>query len=215
MTPYVYKTSDFGTSWTSIATDDIKTFARNIQEDTKNPNLLFLGTEMGLYITNNGGESWSQFTNNLPPVAIHYIALQDQTNDLILGTHGRGIIIIDDISPLREINANQLAEKLYFFEPKGLVMRDKSSGFPESFGTETQFVGENPTRIAQFKYLLPKRHTFGKMTMEIQDLKGNKVATLNPKKSKGINIVSWNYTMRQPKVAKGKTLAFGGFTLQE
>lgn len=212
MTPYVYKTSDFGTSWTSIATDDIKTFARNIQEDTKNPNLLFLGTEMGLYITNNGGESWSQFTNNLPPVAIHYIALQDQTNDLILGTHGRGIIIIDDISPLREINANQLAEKLYFFEPKGLVMRDKSSGFPESFGTETQFVGENPTRIAQFKYLLPKRHTFGKMTMEIQDLKGNKVATLNPKKSKGINIVSWNYTMRQPKVAKGKTLAFGGFT---
>ncbi len=212
MTPYVYKTTDFGISWTSIATDDIKTFARNIQEDTKNPNLLFLGTEMGLYITNNGGESWSQFTNNLPPVAIHYIALQDQTNDLILGTHGRGIIIIDDISPLREINADQLAEKLYFFEPKGLVMRDKSSGFPESFGTETQFVGENPTRIAQFKYLLPKRHTFGKMSMEIQDLEGNKVATLNPKKSKGVNIVSWNYTMRQPKVAKGKTLAFGGFT---
>ena len=131
---------------------------------------------------------------------------------MILGTHGRGIIIIDDISPLREINANQLAEKLYFFEPKGLVMRDKSSGFPESFGTETQFVGENPTRIAQFKYLLPKRHTFGKMSMEIQDLEGNKVATLNPKKSKGVNIVSWNYTMRQPKVAKGKTLAFGGFT---
>lgn len=212
MTPYVYKTTDFGTSWTSIATDDIKTFARNIQEDTKNPNLLFLGTEMGLYITNNGGESWSQFTNNLPPVAIHYIALQDQTNDLVLGTHGRGIIIIDDISPLRKINADQLAEKLYFFEPKGLVMRDKSSGFPESFGTETQFVGENPTRIAQFKYLLPKRHTFGKMSMEIQDLEGNKVATLNPKKSKGVNIVSWNYTMRQPKVAKGKTLAFGGFT---
>ena len=212
MTPYVYKTTNFGASWTSIVTDEIKTFARNIQEDTKNPNLLFLGTEMGLYITNNGGASWSQFTNNLPPVAIHYIALQDRTNDLVLGTHGRGVIIIDDISPLREINADQLAEKLYFFEPKGLVMRDKSSGFPESFGTETQFVGENPSRIAQFKYLLPKRHTFGKMSMEIQDLEGNKMATLNPKKSKGINIVSWNYTMRQPKVAKGKTLAFGGFT---
>ncbi len=212
MTPYVYKTTNFGASWTSIVTDEIKTFARNIQEDTKNPNLFFLGTEMGLYITNNGGASWSQFTNNLPPVAIHYIALQDRTNDLVLGTHGRGVIIIDDISPLREINADQLAEKLYFFEPKGLVMRDKSSGFPESFGTETQFVGENPSRIAQFKYLLPKRHTFGKMSMEIQDLEGNKMATLNPKKSKGINIVSWNYTMRQPKVAKGKTLAFGGFT---
>jgi hypothetical protein len=145
-------------------------------------------------------------------VAIHHIALQKQTNDLVMGTHGRGIIIIDDISPLRNIGEEQLASKLHFFEPTGLVMRDKSYGFPESFGTETQFVGENPTRIAQFKYLLPKRHTFGKMTMEVQDMEGNKVATLNPKKLKGINTVSWNYSMRQPKVAKGKTLAFGGFT---
>ena len=83
-------------------------------------------------------------------------------------------------------------------------MRDKSYGFVENFGTETQFIGENPTRIAQFKYLLPKRHTFEKMTMEIQDSQGNKIATLNPKKSKGVNIVSWNYTLRQPKVAKEK-----------
>ena len=211
-TPYVYKTTDFGNRWTSIATEEIKDFARNIQEDTQNPDLLFLGTEQGLYITNNGGTSWSAFTNNLPPVAVHYIDLQPRTNDLVLGTHGRGIIIIDDISPLRTIGEEQLQSKLYFFEPSGMVMRDKSAGFVEYFGTETQFVGENPNRIAQFKYILPKRHTFGKMTMEVTDMKGNKVATLNPKKSKGINIVSWNYTMRQPKVAKGKTLAFGGFT---
>ena len=211
-TPYVYKTTDFGRSWTSITTDEIKDFARNIQEDTVNPDLLFLGTEQGLYITNNGGTSWSAFTNNLPPVAIHFIDLQTRTNDLVLGTHGRGVIIIDDISPLRNLNEAQLKSKLNFFEPTGMVMRDKSAGFVEYFGTETQFVGENPSRVAQFKYVLPKRHTFGKMTMEVQDMQGNKVATLNPKKSKGVNIVSWNYTMRQPKVAKGKTLAFGGFT---
>jgi photosystem II stability/assembly factor-like uncharacterized protein len=212
LTPYVYRTTNFGASWTSIVTDEIKDFVRNLQEDFVNPDLLFLGTEQGLYITNNGGKFWSHFTKSLPPVAIHHIALQKQTNDLVMGTHGRGIIIIDDISPLRNIGEEQLASKLHFFEPTGLVMRDKSYGFPESFGTETQFVGENPTRIAQFKYLLPKRHTFGKMTMEVQDMEGNKVATLNPKKLKGINTVSWNYSMRQPKVAKGKTLAFGGFT---
>jgi len=59
---------------------------------------------------------------------------------------------------------------------------------------------------------LPKRHTFGKMTMEIQDMNGNKITTLNPGKSKGINTVDWNYNMRTPKIAKAKTLSFGGFT---
>ncbi len=210
--PYVYKTNDYGVTWNSIVTDDIPIFARNIQEDYVNPNLLFLGTEKGLFITNNGGESWSHFTKNMPPVAVHYIELQSKTNDLVMGTHGRGVIILDDISPLREINSDQLSSKLHFFEPTGMLMSDKSYGFGSSFGAETQFVGENPTTIAQFKYLLPKRHTFGKMTMEIHDLEGNVISKLSPGKSKGVNIVRWNYTMKQPKVAKGKTLAFGGFT---
>ena len=210
--PYVYKTTDYGLTWTSIVTDDIPIFARNIQEDYVNPDLLFLGTEKGLFITNNGGESWSHFTKNMPPVAVHYIELQSKTNDLVMGTHGRGVIILDDISPLREINSDQLSSKLHFFEPTGMLMSDKSYGFGSSFGAETQFIGENPTTIAQFKYLLPKRHTFGKMTMEIHDLEGNVISKLSPGKSKGVNIVRWNYTMKQPKVAKGKTLAFGGFT---
>ncbi|MCH7524428.1 MAG: hypothetical protein IIC74_05315, partial [Bacteroidetes bacterium] len=85
-------------------------------------------------------------------------------------------------------------------------------GFASSFGIETQFIGGNPSRAAEIKYLLPKRHTFGKMTMEIQDMEGNKMSTLSPGKSKGINIVNWNFTIRQPKVAKGKTFSFGGFT---
>ena len=210
--PYVYKTTDYGLTWTSIVTDHIPIFARNIQEDYVNPHLLFLGTEKGLFITNNGGESWSHFTKNMPPVAVHYIELQSKTNDLVMGTHGRGVIILDDISPLREINSDQLSSKLHFFEPTGMLMSDKSYGFGSSFGAETQFIGENPTTIAQFKYLLPKRHTFGKMTMEIHDLEGNVISKLSPGKSKGVNIVRWNYTMKQPKVAKGKTLAFGGFT---
>ncbi len=90
-------------------------------------------------------------------------------------------------------------------------MRDQG-GFAGSFGTETQFVGRNASRAAQIKYLLPKRHTFGKMTFEIQDMDGNKVVSLGPGKSKGINIVNWNFTIKQPKIAKGKTFSFGGFT---
>ena len=210
MKPYVYKTSDFGTTWTNIITDNIIGTSRNIQEDYENENLLFLGTEFGLYITADGGKNWEKFTKNVPPVAVHFIDLQKQTNDLVLGTHGRGIIIIEDISPLREITTEVLKSKLHFFSSKPMKLSDES-GFAGSFGAETQFVGENANRSPQIKYLLPKRHTFGKMSMEIKNSKGEVVSKLSPGKSKGINIVNWSGNTRQPKVAKGKTLAFGGF----
>ena len=210
MKPYVYKTSDFGTTWTNIITDNIIGTSRNIQEDYENENLLFLGTEFGLYITADGGKNWEKFTKNVPPVAVHFIDLQKQTNDLVLGTHGRGIIIIEDISPLREITTEVLKSKLHFFSSKPMKLSDES-GFAGSFGAETQFVGENANRSPQIKYLLPKRHTFGKMSMEIKNSKGEVVSKLSPGKSKGINIVNWSGNIKQPKVAKGKTLAFGGF----
>lgn len=211
MNPYVYKTTDFGATWSNLTKDNIKGSTRNIQEDYVNPDLLFLGTEFGLYITADGGESWSQFTNNMPPVAVHFIALQERTNDLVMGTHGRGVIIIDDISPLREINKEAISNKLHFFNTQPAVLSDES-GFAGSFGAETQFVGENPSRGPKVKYLLPKRHTFGKMTLEIKDANGKTLTTIPPGKSKGINIVNWNGTIKQPKVAKGKTFSFGAFT---
>lgn len=212
MKAYAYKTTDYGKTWTNIITDDVEIFARNIQEDYVNPDVLFLGTEFGLYITIDGGKKWAKFTNNMPATAVHFIDLQKRTNDLVMGTHGRGVIIIDDISPLREINQDAMSKKLHFFNSEVAEMNDNSGSFGNGFGAETQFVGQNPSTAAQIKYLLPKRHTFGKMTMEIQDMDGNKLATLGPGKSKGINIVNWNYTIKQPKVAKGKTFSFGGFT---
>jgi photosystem II stability/assembly factor-like uncharacterized protein len=211
MKPYAYKTTDFGKTWTNIITEDIKGFARNIQEDYENPNLLFLGTEFGLYITLDGGKSWKKFTNNMPSVAVHYIELQKATNDLVMGTHGRGVIIIDDISPLRQMNDEVLNKTLHFFTSEPTVINEESN-FSGGFGAETQFVGQNKTTNAQIKYYLKSRHTFGKMTMQIQDMAGNKIVELGPGKSKGINIVNWAYTRKQPKVAKGKTFSFGGFT---
>ncbi len=211
MKPYAFKTTDFGKTWTNIITDDVVGFVRNIQEDYVNPDLLFLGTEFGLYITINGGKNWNKFTNNMPAAAVHFIDLQKQTNDLVMGTHGRGVIIIDDISPLREINQEVLQKKVHFFNTKPTIIFEEGS-FAGNFGTETQFVGPNPTRAAQIKYYLKKRHTFGKMTMEIQDMDGNTITELGPGKAKGINIVKWNYRIKQPKVAKGKTFSYGGFT---
>jgi photosystem II stability/assembly factor-like uncharacterized protein len=210
MNPYAYKTTDYGKTWTNIISDDVIGTTRNLQEDYEDENLLFLGTEFGLYITINGGKSWSKFTKNMPSVAVHFIDLQKRTNDLVMGTHGRGVIIIDDISPLREITPEILSEKVHFFDSKPAVLSDKG-GFSGSFGTETQFVGQNASTLPQIKYLLPKRHTFGKMIMEIKDMEGNVISTITPGKSKGINIVNWSATLKNPKVAKGKTFSTGGF----
>ncbi|WP_034258339.1 WD40/YVTN/BNR-like repeat-containing protein [Altibacter lentus] len=213
MKPYALKTTDYGKTWKSIISDDIQenAFVRNIQEDYKNEDLLFLGTEMGLYVTIDGGANWSHFTNNMPPVAVHFIDLQKQTNDLVMGTHGRGVIIIDDISPLRELDQTVLAKDVHFFKTEPFTMTE-GSGFSGSFGAETQFVGANKSNAARIVYYLQKRHTFGKMTMEIQDMEGNTLTTLSPGKSKGINVVNWGFNTVAPKMAEGKTLSFGGFT---
>lgn len=210
MNTYVYKTSDYGATWKSIVTPEIYGFARNIQEDYVNENLLFLGTEFGLYITLNGGTSWYKFSNNFPAVNVHYIELHKKTNDLVVATHGRGVIIIDDISILRQLNEENMSKDLFFFKTKPTSIVE-SNGFGGS-STETQFVGENPSTAARIMYHLNKKHVLGKMTLEIQDANGVKVAELGPGKAKGINIVDWYYNTKPPKVAQGKTFAFGGFT---
>ena len=101
--PYLFKTSDGGATWISIVSDlpnwkPIKT----IEEDPRNPNVLFAGTEFGLYWTTDGGRHWSPASGNMPPVMIDRIIVNPKNNDLILGTHGRGVIILDDIAPLEE-----------------------------------------------------------------------------------------------------------------
>lgn len=213
MKPYALKTTDFGKTWKSIISKDIddRAFVRNIQEDYVNENLLFLGTEFGLYVTIDGGDNWSHFTNNMPPVAVHFIDLQKKTNDIVMGTHGRGVIIIDDISPLRELDQNILAKDVHFFKNKPFTMVEES-GFSGNFGAETQFVGQNKSTAGRIVYYLKKRHTFGKMTMEVQDMDGNKITSLSPGKSKGINVVNYSFNTTNPKMAAAKTLSFGGFT---
>lgn len=205
---YCYKTTDYGKTWTSIVTDDVYGFARSFEEDLENPNLLFLGTEFGLYVSITGGKKWMKFTNNMPSTAIHYMEMQKETNDLVLGTHGRGIIIIDDLTPLRQVTDKIVSEKLHFVDMKPFEMNEESTFGGTS--SEVQFVGANPSRGARIAYFMSKRHTFGKMKMTIYDMEGNFVAPLSPGKKKGLNFVNWNFNSMAPKVASGKTLARGG-----
>lgn len=206
---YVLKTKDGGKSWMRLPDSGVKGFVRHIHEDLKNPNLLFLGTEAGLYISLSGGQDWLSFSNNLPPVAVHYIAQDAATNDLILATHGRGVIILDDLSPLRAITPDIMLEEVSILPAAPYFFNDET-GFGKT-ADAGEYVGSNPNRDARIVYYLKNRHTFGKMNLEIQDASGNKLATLTPGKRKGINVVYWDGRMQAPKLAKAKTFARGGF----
>jgi hypothetical protein len=103
-----------------------------------------------------------------------------------------------------------LEQEVHFFESPPVVIKEQPSfGGSASYG---EFVGSNPSSAAQLTYFMKKRHIFGKMTMEVLNEDGEQVASLTPGKAKGINIVEWNYRLRRPKIAKAKTLSFGGFS---
>ena len=114
-TPYVYRTDDYGKSWRSLATPALRGYALAIVQDPVDPDLLFLGTEFGLWLSLDGGRQWTRWSNGFPTVSVMDLAIQSRESDLIIATHGRSLWIIDDISSLRGLGAKALAEKLRLF----------------------------------------------------------------------------------------------------
>jgi len=206
---YIFKTTDLGKTWKSLANAEIKGYAHIIREDLVNPNLLFLGTEFGLYVSIDGGANWSQFLNNMPPVAVPYMVIHPREHDLVIATHGRGMMIIDDISPLRQLTSEVLSKNVHFFERKPVIL-ELGSGSQE-FSGAGEFVGENPSGYAKLGYYLAKRHTFGDMYLEILDENGRLISKLPAGKSGGVNLVDWDTRLKRPKTAVGKTIAGGAF----
>lgn len=199
---YVYKTTDLGKTWTPISTNTIEGFAICIKEDLVNPDLLYLGTEFGLFISIDGGKNWGRFSNNLPKVAVHDIYLHPRDPAVILATHGRGIAIIDDITPLRQLTPAVLSKPFHVFESRETYLRDPG-GSSSWFGGAGNFTGPNPSTVAQIVYYMDKRHTFGKMYIEVWK-DGALLKTLPAGKSAGINIVEMPTTMEKPKSAPSK-----------
>ena len=206
--PYVFKTTDLGKTWTSLVTPGVEGYAHVIREDLGKPNLLFLGTEFGLYLSVDGGQSWKRFTD-VPKVGVYALAIQPREAALVIGTHGRGIYILDDLTPLRQITAEVAEQTLHFFKTKPAYIRLPRSSEP--FGGAGNFVGENPKDVAYITYFMKKRHTFGSMTMEVYGPDGRLVKELTPGKSGGINIVELPTRLPMPKAAPTKNMqALGG-----
>ena len=162
MKTYVYKTTDLGKTWASISTPQAEGYAFCIKEDLVNAQLLFLGTELGLFISLDGGKNWGRFSNNLPKVAVHDMVIHPRDHSLVLATHGRGIAIIDNISPLRQITADAMNKPFQFLDAGPAILRDPE-GTTGWYGGNGVFLGPNPSSAAQIIYYMSKRHTFGKM----------------------------------------------------
>jgi photosystem II stability/assembly factor-like uncharacterized protein len=113
---YVAKSTDMGKTWSMFTSTEFTGFAHKIKEDNVNKNLLFIGTEMGLFATVDAGANWFRMKNKIPDFSlVRDIQIHPVTNDLILATHGRGIIIVDDISPMRILGPEIAAKDVYMF----------------------------------------------------------------------------------------------------
>jgi photosystem II stability/assembly factor-like uncharacterized protein len=211
--PYLYVTRDFGRTWQPLlsASDPrgVRGYAHVIKEDLQSPNLLFLGTELGLWVSVDGGRDWAAFTGDeFPAVAVRDLALQPRDNDLVVATHGRGIWIIDDITPLRSMGDALLASEAAFVEARPVQQR---IGGPGGWSTgAATFIGENPADGAVITYYQRSRHLFGKLKLEILDAAGRVVDELPPSKRRGLNRVVWSMREKPPRVPPAVQLAYSG-----
>ena len=203
MRTYAAKTTDGGKSWTSISTDPVlQGYAHVIVEDLVNRNLLFLGTEFGLYISIDGGQNWVLYKSKLPEyVAVRDILVHSKTNDLVLATHGRGIFIVDDISPIRRLSSDLLQKEAVLLptRPTAITSGHYGQGFPNT----GSYAGPNSPEIATIQYYLKDRLNTGDVTVEVYDSAGKLLASMPGTKRKGINFVRWDMRTPPPKAAKG------------
>jgi photosystem II stability/assembly factor-like uncharacterized protein len=206
MTPYLFKTTDFGNTWSLLTDENIKGYCHKIIEDTQNKNLLFMGTESGLFVSIDGGLVWSQFKGNLPNVSVRDLVIQERENSLVIATHGRGIMVIDDLTPLRMITPDILQQEVAFLEskPYELGYLDWEMGLTG----DDEFVGSNPQQASMIHYYMKKRHIFGEMHLEIYNHKGEMLREIPAGKRKGINRVAWEMRMPPPKVPVSPLMSF-------
>lgn len=142
-TPYVQKTNDFGATWTSLATTELWGYCLAVEQDPVDPKLLFVGTEFGLYVSQNGGASWWRFTHGLPTVSVMDLVVHPREHDLVIATHGRSIYIVDDIRPLRTLSPATMAEPIHLFPVPDAMQHVVRQSGGERFPGDDEFRGQS------------------------------------------------------------------------
>jgi len=154
-TPYVFRTKDYGKTWERIVDEnDTESYALSIVEDIEEPNLMFLGTDDGLYISVNAGQEWTKWTEGFPTVSVKDLVIQPREHDLVIGTFGRAAWVLDDIRPLRAIAKNNqvLQKKLELFQPPTAYQAAYQQPTGTRFGGDALYNGENRASGTLFSY---------------------------------------------------------------
>ena len=212
--PYVFKTTDLGKTWTSISNNLPDGNVNVIREDPKNRNLLYVGTEYAFYISLNGGKEWKRFMNGLPTVRIDDILVHPRDNDLIVGTHGRSIYIIDDITPLQQLSDAVTSTDVHLFDVRPAIRWVEDTMLARGLGAAKFFRTPNPLAGTAISYYLKAAvpaassgGTDGKtVRVTISDMRGTVIRELTGTNEPGINRVQWNLAPTAATLGRG---AFG------
>ena len=201
-TPYVFVTRDFGQTWTSIAANLPTGNVNVIREDPKNRNLLYLGTEYAFYVSLNGGKEWKRFMTGLPTVRIDDILVHPRDNDLIVGTHGRSIWIVDDITPLQQMTDAVTAADVHLFDVRPAVAWVNDYMKANGLGGDKHFLGVNPLPGTAISYYL-KSAPPADVKITISNANGQVVRELTGTTEVGLNRVQWNLLPTPPAGGRG------------
>ncbi len=208
MKPYVYQTTDYGRTWTALAPSDgsMKGYAHVVKEDLVDRDLLFVGTELGLWISLDGGRQWAQYKGGeMPNAAVRDVAIHPRDAALVVATHGRGIWIVDDITPLRSLTQAMLSKEAAFVPAKPAVQRIPAQG--GWVNGDAAFEGPNPPSDAQIVYYQKKRHIFGDLTIEVLGPDGKVLEKIASSKRRGLSRSAWSMRLKPPRVPTAATAA--------
>lgn len=189
--PFVYKTENYGNKWKLISAGIPKSmlsYAHCVKEDPKQEGLLYLGTENSLYFSLNDGKKWFPLQNNLPHAPVHWLEIQDHFNDLVIGTYGRGFWILDDITPIRQLNDTVLQSDAFLFEPRAAYRFQEIHSY---MSTRTDADGKNPPYGAVINYYL-KNDIKDSLRITILNAEGDSIRGLKATRNAGINRVWWD-----------------------
>jgi photosystem II stability/assembly factor-like uncharacterized protein len=205
--PYIIKSTDYGQTWTSI-TGNLPDGGpvQVVREHPRQPNLLFAGTEFGVYFTVDGGAAWTQLKSGLPGVPVHDIQIQARANDLVLGTHGRGIYILDDITPLEHLAKAKQAAVAYLFPVEDALLFQPNNSRNSGMGSRG-FSGQNPDPGTRISYLLSNVPSDAKVTLSVLDGSGTVVRALPVNKQLGMHRTTWDMRVGPPLTGPVDTLA--------
>ncbi|HVZ50310.1 MAG TPA: hypothetical protein VG916_16110, partial [Gemmatimonadaceae bacterium] len=191
--PYVFMTTDYGRTFKSISSD-LPAYGnvQVIREDPKNPDLLYVGTEFGLFISLDRGGHWEKFMNNYPTVRTDDILIHPRDGDMIVGSHGRSVLIADDITPLQQFTAAVRNEDAHLFDIRDAVAYVTDRTLNEHNGGQRLWTGENAPRGSAISYYL--KSAASDVKIAITDAQGRTLCSGEAPKTAGINRIQWALT---------------------